>query len=306
MDTVMLANGVVVPIVSIKATSVEINGTYVNGIELVTSGVSLSDVKLHFSVSSNLSSFTYVSEDKATTKAYSGYEKLKSIAIDASSSEKSDEEYIVVLAQTTDVKELISAWKIALEKQTSDIANIKTTINENIDDLTTDIASVKTSVESNIDAVKSHDEIIKKINTSIEELTTKDSTPATLESAKLAKINESKVDLATYLSEHPILSKCHDENGAYYSVTQEKQQYLTSMISIATLAAQQKIEYQCSWNSVGKPCTYDWTLEQLEKLAFEIAEYVRPLVSQQQQIETTINNMTTIDSVNAYTINYVA
>jgi hypothetical protein len=70
---------------------------------------------------------------------------------------------LTVQNEVTDVKELISAWKIALEKQTSDIANIKNTINENTDALTTDIASVKTSVESNLDAVKSHDEIIKKI-----------------------------------------------------------------------------------------------------------------------------------------------
>lgn len=104
---------------------------------------------------------------------------------------------------------------------------------------------------------------------------------------KESMIIQSRQNLADYLASHTVTSTCHGE-PAEYNITSEKQSYLASMIMTAQMAAEAGLDYQPSWNASGQVCTYDWTLEQLRQLAFEIEGVVRPLVSGQQTMETLI------------------
>ena len=118
-----------------------------------------------------------------------------------------------------------------------------------------------------------------------------------LEELKALWINKSKENLDKYLSSNPIVSTCHGEIEKYYSITKDKQTYLTQMIMMTQLAMQAGIPYQPSWNATGEECTYDWTIIQLQQLAFEIENVVRPLVSLQQAMEAQIKACTTKEEV---------
>jgi hypothetical protein len=54
------------------------------------------------------------------------------------------------------------------------------------------------------------------------------------------------------------------------------------MILITQVAQQSVIDYQASWNATGEDCTYDWTIEGLKQLAFEIENVVRPLINKKK------------------------
>jgi hypothetical protein len=109
-----------------------------------------------------------------------------------------------------------------------------------------------------------------------------------LDEIKEWQINLSKKNLENYFNTHTITSTCNDPNGKQYSISREKQSLLSQMIIVTQMAKQSGIEYHPSWNATGEPCTYDWTLEQLQQLAFEIEGVVRPMVSHQQTIEAEI------------------
>lgn len=153
--------------------------------------------------------------------------------------------------------------------------------------------------------------VLKRINTDIEphtpvyrDITGIDTDTSTLEEVKAYLISKSKDNLESYLAAHPIISTCHTETEKQYSITKEKQTLLTQMILITQVAANAGIEYQPSWNAQGEPCTYDWTLEQLQQLAFEAEAVVRPLVSHQQTIEAEINAATTKEDALAVSIEF--
>lgn len=123
-----------------------------------------------------------------------------------------------------------------------------------------------------------------------------------LESLKRQRIAQSKINLEAYLEEHPITSNCRGGADKKYSITKEKQSLLTQMILVTQLALQAGIQYQPSWNAQGEPCTYDWSIEELQQLAFEIEAVVRPLVSHQQTVEAEINATETKEAALAISI----
>lgn len=123
-----------------------------------------------------------------------------------------------------------------------------------------------------------------------------DDSPDPLETLKENQIKLSKNNLAKYLEEHPLFSKCKYEEGRYYNVTSEKQQQLTSKVLMATMYAQAGIPYELTWNSTTDICE-QWELSELQQLSMEIDGYVTPLVSVQQHIEIDIRNCTTQDEV---------
>ena len=131
-----------------------------------------------------------------------------------------------------------------------------------------------------------------------------DITTLPLEEAKKQRVYESQWALAEYLETHPVLSDCHGGKLAAYSITAEKQSYLQAMILMASTAQSKGIEYQPSWNAVGEPCTYDWTVDELQQLAIEIERVVRPNVSRQQSIEKDINVCQSMEELLAIEISY--
>lgn len=116
---------------------------------------------------------------------------------------------------------------------------------------------------------------------------------------KQNKILKSKEDLAVYLSNHPL----QWTDGNYYSITQEKQNQLTSKIMAATMAQTLSQEYNLTWNSTGEVCQ-TWTLQDLSALAFAIDARVTKLVSYQQEKEVEIKNAQDKKELEAIIIDY--
>lgn len=128
-------------------------------------------------------------------------------------------------------------------------------------------------------------------------------TPDPLVTLKKNQIALSKKNLANYLAENPLLSKCKYEEGRYYNVTAEKQQQLTSKVLMATMYAQTGMPYNLTWNDTGGICE-SWELPQLQQLSMEIDAYVTPLVSLQQTMEVTINECVTQEEVLNVNVEY--
>jgi hypothetical protein len=117
-----------------------------------------------------------------------------------------------------------------------------------------------------------------------------DPTTMELSTLKTYLIDKTKTDLEAYLAANPITSNVHGNTEKQYTCTKEKQSLLTQAIAVAQLhAAAGDISYQPSWNATGEECTYDWTLEELTTLAFQMDTFVHPLVSSQQKMESFIN-----------------
>lgn len=123
--------------------------------------------------------------------------------------------------------------------------------------------------------------------------------PDYLAENKTTRIQQSKDDLETYLSEHPLLWI----DGEYYSITQEKQNQLTSKILSATMAQTLSQTYNLKWNSTGEVCT-EWTLSDLYALAFAIDKRVTALVTYQQEKEKEIVNASTQEELDSIVVDY--
>lgn len=122
---------------------------------------------------------------------------------------------------------------------------------------------------------------------------------STLEDAKFAKISYSKDELSKFLENHPITWI----DGNTYSVTEEKQNLLTSNIALYQLSAQTGHPRELKWNTTGDVCTV-WTIEDLSALALAIGDYVQPYVTYQQTVEVQIKNCETVEEVDAVVIDY--
>ena len=272
---------------SVAGNSVNKSYTYVNNVYtdcLVINVIgTLDEVKDDFNNQENLSLISLINDEGKLSAEYNGYQKLVNISIPADVTEFGEVEgdiFKVTLALTDDVKELIKTWS-------KTVGDMSATIVENTDATET--------------AVKTVEELKEKVD----EMTyTKPISEMSLEEAIAYKIKQSKLALAAFLENATITSSCHKSEEARYSVTSEKQQYLISMITISELAISAGIEYQPSWNATGEPCSYDWTVDELKQLAFEMELFVRPLVSKQQAIETEIKACTTVEEVINVVISY--
>ena len=120
-----------------------------------------------------------------------------------------------------------------------------------------------------------------------------------IEAYKTKRIQESKILLAKWLNDNPILYT----DGKYYSVTEEKQALLNGNLASYERAKSVGIEYPLKWNSTGEGCT-DWSYNDLLTLSLNIAAYVAPKVAIQQNIELDIKACETMDEINAVVIDY--
>ncbi len=127
--------------------------------------------------------------------------------------------------------------------------------------------------------------------------------PKDLTQEKGKLILASKEKLAEWLYIHPMRSEVKNKEGAYYTVTQEKQALLTQNIAMYELSEKTGIPYTLTWHSVGTECEA-WTIEELTMLSFEISAYVVPRVMLQQKYETMIIKATTEEEIQAISFNY--
>lgn len=225
------------------------------------------------------------------------------------------------MAQFNMVTENLTLGMSNINKDIQTINENTVNLDDNISKINTSVSELKNSTDDSIkDIYKNIDNMnqetdkttniftnkINDITDKINEITAvPDINSMSLEEAKEYKINQSKITLEEFLAANPITSSCHGKTEKRYSITSDKQQYLSMMIMMTSLAVQKGIEYQPSWNATGEACTYDWTLDELQQLAIEIETVVRPLISKQQKIEKEIKNCTTIDEVKNITFDYV-
>lgn len=120
-----------------------------------------------------------------------------------------------------------------------------------------------------------------------------------LNNVKAEKIAESKIALAEWLEDNPMLYT----DGKYYSVTAEKQSLLNGNLASYERAKAVNVEYPLKWNSTGSECI-PWDYTDLLTLSLTIAGYVAPKVSKQQELELQIKACKTVDEVNEIEINY--
>ena len=120
-----------------------------------------------------------------------------------------------------------------------------------------------------------------------------------IEAHKTKRIQESKILLAKWLNDNPILYT----DGKYYSVTEEKQALLNGNLASYERATKAGIEYPLKWNSTGEECV-EWSYDNLLTLSLSIAAYVASKVTKQQNIELVIKACETMDEINAVVIDY--
>ena len=116
---------------------------------------------------------------------------------------------------------------------------------------------------------------------------------------KQSKIQASKEELAQFLANNPIKWK----DGKYYSVTQEKQSQLTSIIATYQIGVQTNPGATITWNSTGEECV-EWNINELCALAVAIKNYVKPMVTYQQEKEVEIRNCKSVAEVDTVVIDY--
>ena len=113
---------------------------------------------------------------------------------------------------------------------------------------------------------------------------------------KKEKIKESKELLANYLQSHPIVSTCHGNKEASYSITEEKQSLMVRALLMYQSKLEAGIEAELRWNSTGNECEV-WTIEEFKQLMLEIDMTVTPLVSAQQKYENAVMACNTKEEV---------
>ena len=126
---------------------------------------------------------------------------------------------------------------------------------------------------------------------------------ASLDVVKKSKIQDSKYALERWLNSHTLFSRCHNKEGENYTITQDKQTQLNQTISLAQLSIQTGLPFKILWNSTAGICE-EWTIEELSILAFEISQYVRPRISEQQKYEYNVLNAKTLEEIESYKYNY--
>ena len=120
-----------------------------------------------------------------------------------------------------------------------------------------------------------------------------------IEAHKTKRIQESKILLAKWLNDNPILYT----DGKYYSVTEEKQSLLNGNLASYERAKSMGIVYDLKWNATEQPCE-TWSYTDLLTLSLNIAAYVAPKVSKQQLLEVQIRNCETMEDIDAVVIDY--
>lgn len=108
-----------------------------------------------------------------------------------------------------------------------------------------------------------------------------------VEERKQYYIDVSKSKLSEYLESNPLLSSCHNNTEAFYSITKEKQNLLLQNYSSYTIKKQNGLEAVLTWNATGEVCE-EWTENELLQLIAEMDAVVKPLITQQQKYEKDI------------------
>lgn len=109
-----------------------------------------------------------------------------------------------------------------------------------------------------------------------------------LQNVKTLMIMRSNYNLKEYLKTHKVPSTAKGGVTKYYTATMEKQSLLTMQLMQAQFNGS-----KIFWNAAGEECE-EWTVDEIKILSKDIEDFVRPLVSKQQKMETAITKAKTI------------
>ena len=105
---------------------------------------------------------------------------------------------------------------------------------------------------------------------------------------KKYKISQSKDKLEEYLSENPLVSKCHDGVYKKYTATTDKQNMFTRKFMAHFIKVQAgMINDVMKWNEAGEECV-SWTDDECIAFMYDMDNYITPLVAAQQAYEKAI------------------
>ena len=186
-----------------------------------------------------------------------------------------------------------SFFKMDLYPNTDWIGNADWVLDDN-DEKDAELEAKIISLYPNYDFVFDDDGNISDITETEPVVTTEE-----IEAHKTKRIQESKMLLAKWLNDNPILYT----DGKYYSVTEEKQALLNGNLASYERAKSMGIVYDLKWNATEQPCE-TWSYTDLLTLSLNIAAYVAPKVSKQQLLEVQIRNCETIDEIDAVVVDY--
>lgn len=235
--------------------------------------VSSAEIKAAFSDETATAEMNILFENGDHASTYTGYSVLSRIEEDMETGL-----FTVTMGETSDIPTLITNLQNALNKAVTDNDTKLKAVDTKIDNVAKDVTELKPA----------------EINVS----------EMSLDEAKAYMIGASKLALSEFFASHYVTSDCHGGVSKEYSITAEKQQYLTQMISMVSLAKAAGKEFTPSWNARGEECTYDWTADELTALSFTIESYVRPRISKQQKYESQINDCTSSADVARIVFDY--
>lgn len=136
-----------------------------------------------------------------------------------------------------------------------------------------------------------------------------DTSEELLDELKARRIAQTREDLAKYLEENPLISRCKGGVEKKYTVTLEKQNQLTSTIAdfltnvlpnlvkaLASSSGLDGLNIPLYWNAQGETCEL-WKYSEILQLKNEMMAYVRPIVEYQRYLEATIMKQETQDAI---------
>lgn len=126
--------------------------------------------------------------------------------------------------------------------------------------------------------------------------------PFYLNNLKASKIKYTKELLAYYLKNNPLVINVRGEIETF-SITEEKQNLMTSAFTTYQLEKQIFGTATITWNATGDVCK-EITEEQMIRLVMAIKNIVNPLVSYQQHLEKQIYDCENYSEVEAIEINF--
>lgn len=117
-------------------------------------------------------------------------------------------------------------------------------------------------------------------------------------------INDGKDQLKSYIESNPLVSDCHGNKTATYTITEEKRNIFLGKWTYHQLLVSGGIEDVMTWNASGEICE-PWTDPECLELIREWNDIVNSLVIYQQSVERQIRNATSIDKVKEITFDYI-
>lgn len=137
-----------------------------------------------------------------------------------------------------------------------------------------------------------------------------DNSEDTIKKIQNEMIIKTKSNLFKYLDSHPLVSKVKDNTEMEYSVSLDKQNQLTSIISDymskalpyiisesiqdmqSLMSFMDELPIPLFWNSRGET-SREWKYSELYQLKNEITDYVKPIIEYQRKLEKEIINCKT-------------